>query len=362
LQKEYIHGASGLLATIEPTALNSNGTRYTTPDHLGSPRVVTNSGASVISRHDYMPFGEELGAGVGGRTTGMGFPGTSDGLRKRYTGYERDTETGLDFAHSRFYSSSQGRFTSVDSLMGSAIPVKPQSFNRYSYASNSPLTLTDPTGMFPITAEAGCVGGSLAVEGSSLDPQSTKKPKIPIDVGEPPPPLVSTVTIVVPEPTEYINEPTNEDSFFTGVASNIEITARDAAGNAITGIFVTETIVNTAGATVRQRQTPFPVRPDGSFLDFVGVGKNPVPTSPVSQDVAADILTRIAHGKTNQVTIQTLRFFSQAGDSLGMAIVHRDFTNLDANGNVRPTTNRSGRPVDNYSTKAKLVTMLPPAK
>jgi hypothetical protein len=71
LLKEYIYGASGLLATIEPTAVNSNGTRYTTPDNLGSPRVVTNSVANAISRHDYMPFGEELAAGVGGRTTAL---------------------------------------------------------------------------------------------------------------------------------------------------------------------------------------------------------------------------------------------------------------------------------------------------
>jgi uncharacterized protein RhaS with RHS repeats len=60
LKKEYIYGASGLLATIEPTAVNANGTRYTTSDHLGSPRVVTNSSAAVVSRHDYKPFGEEL--------------------------------------------------------------------------------------------------------------------------------------------------------------------------------------------------------------------------------------------------------------------------------------------------------------
>src|SRR6185503_19323473 len=66
----FIYGATGLVATIEPTALNSNGTRYSTADHLGSPRVVTNSSAGVISRHDYMPFGEELGVGVGGRTAG----------------------------------------------------------------------------------------------------------------------------------------------------------------------------------------------------------------------------------------------------------------------------------------------------
>lgn len=84
LRKEYIYGASGLAATIEPTAVNSNGTRYATADHLGSPRVLTNSSASVVSRHDYMPFGEELGVGVGGRTALMGF-GVADGLRQKFT-------------------------------------------------------------------------------------------------------------------------------------------------------------------------------------------------------------------------------------------------------------------------------------
>src|SRR5436305_1265417 len=126
LLKEYIYGADGLLATIEPTAVNSNGTRYTTSDHLGSPRVVTNSGASVISRHDYMPFGEELGAGIGGRSTSMGFPGTSDGLRQKFTSKERDGETGLDYFGERYYASTMGRFTTVDTLGGSMRAANPQ--------------------------------------------------------------------------------------------------------------------------------------------------------------------------------------------------------------------------------------------
>ena len=69
LKKEYISGG----ITIEPTAVNSNGTQYPTGDNLGSPRVITNSSGSVVSRHDYKPFGEEIGAGVGGRTTGIGY-------------------------------------------------------------------------------------------------------------------------------------------------------------------------------------------------------------------------------------------------------------------------------------------------
>src|SRR5207244_7229363 len=113
LKKEYIYGASGLLATIEPTAINANATRYTTSDHLGSPRVVTNSSAGVASRHDYMPFGEEVGAGIGGRTGGMGYS-AADGLRQKFTSKERDIETVLDYFGARYSESTQGRFTGVD--------------------------------------------------------------------------------------------------------------------------------------------------------------------------------------------------------------------------------------------------------
>jgi RHS repeat-associated protein len=143
LKKEYISGG----ITIEPTAVNSNGTQYGTADHLGTSRVIANSSGSVISRHDYMPFGEELGASVGGRTTGMGFSNSGDNNRKKFTGYERDNETGLDFAQARYNSNILGRFTSPDPYSGSMSLGDPQSFNRYAYVDNNPLTHTDPTGL-----------------------------------------------------------------------------------------------------------------------------------------------------------------------------------------------------------------------
>lgn len=158
LRKEYIYGASGLVATIEPTAVNANGARYLTPDHLGSPRLLTNASAGVVSRHDYMPFGEELWAGVGGRTVGMGYS-VADGTRQKFTAHERDSESGLDFAKARFYSSGQGRFTSIDPLPASAVTSNPQTFNRYSYVLNSPLTLIDPTGM--LTIDPGSRGSGI---------------------------------------------------------------------------------------------------------------------------------------------------------------------------------------------------------
>jgi RHS repeat-associated protein len=146
LKKEYIYGANGLVATIEPTSINSNGTRFTTSDHLGSPRLVTNSAAAVVSRHDYMPFGEELGSGVGGRTTPIGFV-VADGLRQRFTSKERDNETGLDYFLARYYSAGHGRFISVDPvIMEKRRLADPQALNLYVYARNNPLRFIDPDG------------------------------------------------------------------------------------------------------------------------------------------------------------------------------------------------------------------------
>jgi RHS repeat-associated protein len=143
LKKEYIYGASGLAATIEPVV----GTQYTTADHLGSPRIMTNSTGAVASRHDYQPFGEELFAGVGSRTIAQKYSNPTEGLRQRFTGKERDNETDLDYYGARYYASMQGRFTSCDPIKATReYIVNPQKWNLYIFASNSPLTLIDPTG------------------------------------------------------------------------------------------------------------------------------------------------------------------------------------------------------------------------
>jgi RHS repeat-associated protein len=91
-----------------------------------------------------MPFGEELYNG--GRTVGMGY-GAADGLRQKFTLKERDNETGLDYSINRYYSPTQGRFTSPDPMNSSGIPLLPQTWNRYAYTINNPLLYTDPKGL-----------------------------------------------------------------------------------------------------------------------------------------------------------------------------------------------------------------------
>jgi RHS repeat-associated protein len=121
------------------------GTSFLTSDHLGSTRLVTDSTGNVKSRHDYMPFGDELEAGIGSRTAAMKY-GAADGLRQKFTGKQRDTESGLDYFGARYYSSPHARFTGVDPLMESAHLAMPQTWNRFAYVLNNPLVIIDPNG------------------------------------------------------------------------------------------------------------------------------------------------------------------------------------------------------------------------
>ncbi|MEA2491387.1 MAG: hypothetical protein QOH21_3179, partial [Acidobacteriota bacterium] len=124
----------------------SAGTRHYGLDHLGSPRILTDTTGSLAGYQDFAPFG-----------TG----GTTNGGALQFTSHERDTANLAggtadlpDYMHARYYRAGVGRFLSVDPIM-SAARQNPQSWNRYAYALNSPLMFTDPTGMYVFGA---CTG------------------------------------------------------------------------------------------------------------------------------------------------------------------------------------------------------------
>jgi RHS repeat-associated protein len=168
--KEYGYRGGQLLI-----AGDAGNVRWTVTDALGTPRIVQGKTGSLsdVTRHDYLPFGEELYVNMGtnsirSTTMGYGTGGTNDGLRKKFTGYERDDETGLDFAQARYYSSRQGRFLSPDEFTGGPDELfdfadiasdnptfyaeieDPQSLNKYQYCYNSPLSNIDPDGHGPL--------------------------------------------------------------------------------------------------------------------------------------------------------------------------------------------------------------------
>ena len=130
------------------TAAWSIDIRWLVTDQLGTPRMIFDASGSLAttSRHDYLPFGEELFAGIGGRTAAQGYS-LGDGARQKFTQKERDIETGLDFFGARYYGSTQGRFTSVDAVFTTLERlVDPQRLNLYSYTKNNPLRFVDISG------------------------------------------------------------------------------------------------------------------------------------------------------------------------------------------------------------------------
>jgi RHS repeat-associated protein len=150
----YVYDAGGNLAAEYSTAATQSAcgtaTCYVSVDHLGSTRLVTDSAGNVTQRYDYLPFGEEIPAGLGGRTTTMGYEanpaGAPDGFNPKFTGQVRDVESGLDYFNARYYSPEQGRFVSADPGNAGSDPSDPQTWNGYAYVSGNPLAYTDPSG------------------------------------------------------------------------------------------------------------------------------------------------------------------------------------------------------------------------
>jgi RHS repeat-associated protein len=104
-----------------------------------------------------LPFGEEIPQGSYGRDTtyptGAYPSGTLDTQAVKFTGKERDAETGLDYFGARYYSGGQGRFMTPDwSAEPEPVPYAdfsdPQSLNLYAYVRNDPLTNRDLDGHY----------------------------------------------------------------------------------------------------------------------------------------------------------------------------------------------------------------------
>jgi RHS repeat-associated protein len=121
---------------------------YYFADQLGSVRTITTGSGTgqtpgqLCYDQDYTPYGQEVFT-----TAQMSRLQTAAcPTNYRFTGYERDQETGLDYAFARYYSSRLGRFLSTDPLGGSIGSL--QSHNAYAYVVNNPLNFVDPLGLW----------------------------------------------------------------------------------------------------------------------------------------------------------------------------------------------------------------------
>jgi RHS repeat-associated protein len=106
--------------------------RYQLANHLDSSVLELDQRAQVITYEEYFPYGSTSYQAVRART--------QTPKRYRYTGKERDTETGLYYHGARYYVPWLGRWTACDP----AGPV--DGTNGYRYTRNNPVRYTDATG------------------------------------------------------------------------------------------------------------------------------------------------------------------------------------------------------------------------
>ncbi len=219
LERRTLHIADdvGGIAQIDVKTRDDNGVdpanpldtpliRYQYGNHLGSALLETDAAGTPISYEEYHPFGTSAYR--------SGKPGFDLSLKRyRFSGKERDDETGLYYFGARYYAPWLGRWTSPD----------PAGFvdglNLYRYCRNNPVMVADPNGCQPPAEEQRCgrlmtsdpwdvwvtfvphpsgegsmvvscgpyVAPEIVVEAKVKRPRRRRKPK-PKPKAEPPPP------------------------------------------------------------------------------------------------------------------------------------------------------------------------------
>jgi RHS repeat-associated protein len=106
--------------------------RYQFGNHLGSASLELDDQAQIISYEEYSPYGNSTYQAVRSQT--------ETAKRYRYTGKERDSETGFHFHGARYYATWLGKWLSCDPL-GLV-----DGLSLFTYVSCNPVRLNDPTG------------------------------------------------------------------------------------------------------------------------------------------------------------------------------------------------------------------------
>jgi len=132
--------------------------RYVLDNHLGSASLELDESASIISYEEYYPYGS---------TSYQSGNSTSEVQRKRYryTGKEKDEESGLYYHGARYYAAWLGRWTASD-------PIGVEGgINLYQYSNSNPAMFSDPSGNEPEYYSSSSSATSVASKSSSMAPE-----------------------------------------------------------------------------------------------------------------------------------------------------------------------------------------------
>ena len=137
LQREFIYAAGKRIARRD---ISGGAVYYYFTDDLGSSSVVTTAAGAIDSESDYYPYGGE-----------RAYTTTLANQTYKFTGKERDSESGLDNFGARYNASSMGRFMTPDwAAKPTTVPYAlfgdPQTLNLYAYVRNNPVSRADVDG------------------------------------------------------------------------------------------------------------------------------------------------------------------------------------------------------------------------
>jgi RHS repeat-associated protein len=147
VQRAYVYSGSKMVA-MQAT----DGQFYWLhTNHLGSARAMTDASGNLTYRGRFAPYGEAISEWSSSGNTNLN--------KKKFTGYERDTATGLDYANARMYNNGRGRFMQPDPFdtvncgrkymsFVSDTESAPHNLNRYTYVFNDPMNFVDPSGLY----------------------------------------------------------------------------------------------------------------------------------------------------------------------------------------------------------------------
>jgi RHS repeat-associated protein len=121
----------------------STDTFYLHKDHQGSVIATTNASGAVVSQAIYDPWGKRTAVYL--HSTLASFT-TSEPTDRGYTGHKHIKDLDIIHMGGRIYDSTLGRFLQADPHIQA--PTDSQSYNRYAYVRNNPMSMTDPTGYF----------------------------------------------------------------------------------------------------------------------------------------------------------------------------------------------------------------------
>ena len=145
--RHYIRVNSELVAILSRQSSGTNVTHYMLSDHEGSIAAITDGSAATTVSESFSAFGTRRNP-----STWSGTPTCPDLCniaaisREGYTGHDAmgGVSMGLNHMNGRVQDAITGRFLSPDPTTPN--PGNTQSWNRYSYVNNNPLTAVDPTG------------------------------------------------------------------------------------------------------------------------------------------------------------------------------------------------------------------------